>query len=233
MRKFWKYITVLIIISIPALANLGYSSDFQTWTDLTTIYKFSDRWRYDGDQGTRGLLSQSDFTLLYFRPSVRYRVNPWITAHGGIRFFQTIFDDDDDTFEIGPWQGLRLVWPMIGSYAISHYFRLEERMTWQTGEESDFDFTVRGRYQLGGRSPTYDILLKNGIYLSGSIEAFSDIETPIFINRMRYDAGVGTKLTDAWRVELRYLFQQGRRSASSAFGNDEHILRLRLFYRFN
>jgi hypothetical protein len=233
MQKFWIRITLLIIISIPALWRLGNSAEFQTWSDITTIYIFSDRWRYDGDQGTRGLLSQSDFTLLYFRPSVRYRINPWITAHGGIRFFQTIFDDDEDTFEIGPWQGLRIVPPLFGSYAISHYFRLEERMTWETGEESDFDFTVRARYQLGARSPNYDILLKNGIYLSGSIEAFSDIETPIFIDRMRYDAGVGTKLTDAWRVELRYLFQHGRRSSSSSFGNDEHILRLRFFYRFN
>ena len=233
MGKFWKYITVLIIISIPALANLGYSSEFQTWTDLTTIYKFSDRWRYDGDQGTRGLLSQSDFTLLYFRPSVRYRINPWITAHGGIRFFQTIFDDDEDAFEIGPWQGFRLVWPKIGSYAISHYLRFEERMIWQTEGDSDFDFTLRSRYQLGARSPNYDILLKNGIYLTGSIEAFSDIETPIFVNRLRYDVGAGTKLNDAWRVELHYLLQQGRRSAAAAFAADEHVLRLRLFYRFD
>ena len=106
-------------------------------------------------------------------------------------------------------------------------------MIWQTGGESDFDFTVRGRYQLGARSPNYDILLKNGIYLTGSIEAFSDIETPIFVNRLRYDVGAGTKLNDAWRVELHYLLQQGRRSAAAAFTADEHILRLRLFYTFN
>ena len=232
MHKFWIRITLVIIISIPALGRLGNSSEFQTWSDLATIYKFADNWRYDGDQGMRGVLSQSDFTLLYFRPSLRYRVNPWVTVHGGVRFFQTIFDDDEDTFEVGPWQGLRIVWPMIGKYAISHYLRFEERMIWQTGDESDFDFTLRSRYQLGARSPNYDILLKNGIYLTGSIEAFSDIETPIFVNRLRYDVGAGTKLNDAWRVELHYLLQQGRRSAAAAFTADEHILRLRLFYTF-
>ena len=145
MRKFWISVILIILISIPFLVKNGESADFQTWSDIATIYKFADRWRYDGDQGIRGLLSDSDFTMLYFRPSVRYRFKPWLTVHGGIRFFKTFIDDGDDTFEIGPWQGLRFVWPMIGSYAISHYLRLEERMVWQTEGERDSDFTVRGR----------------------------------------------------------------------------------------
>jgi hypothetical protein len=225
---------MLAIFSIapPLWVPPAHSADFQTWSDIATIYRFADGWRYDGDQGIRGVLSDSDFTLVYFRPSVRYRVNPWFTVHGGIRFFRTWFDDDDDTFEIGPWQGLRLVWPKLGGFAVSHYLRLEERMTWQTEGDSDFDFTVRGRYQLGARSPNYDILFKNGIYLTGSIEPFANIEKPTFINRIRYDVGAGTKVSDAWRVELHYLLQQGRRSASAAFSVDEHVLRLRLFYTF-
>ena len=234
MRKFCLNITILIIISIapPVLVRPAHGADFQTWSDIATIYKFADHWRYDGDQGIRGLLSNSDFTLLYFRPSVRYRAKSWFTIHGGIRFFQTFNDDEEDTFEIGPWQGLRFVWPSIGGYAISHYLRFEERMIWQTEGESDFDFTLRSRYQLGVKSPNFDILFKNGIYLMGSIEPFANIERPIFINRIRYDVGAGTQVSDAWRVQLHYLLQQGRRSASSAFSADDHAVRLRLFYTF-
>ena len=233
MRKLWISITVLIIISNPAMANFGHGADFQTWSDITTIYRFADRWRYDGDQGIRwGKLSDSDFTLLYIRPSVRYRVKPWFTVHGGIRFFQTFVDDEEDTFEIGPWQGLRFEWPKIGGYPITHYLRLEERMIWQTEGDNNSDFTVRSRYQLGSRSPNFDILFKNGIYLSGSIEPFADLERPLFINRIRYDIGLGTTFSDTWRVQLRYLLQQGRDSASDTFSTDEHILRLRFFYTF-
>ena len=235
MRKFWPGIASLIIIlTMPlTLVPSGHGADFQTWSDITTIYRFADGWRYDGDQGVRGVLSDSDFTLLYFRPSVRYRVRPWFTVHGGVRFFKTFNDDEDDTFEIGPWQGLRFVSPKIGRYAITHYLRLEERMTWETEGDSDFDFTVRARYQLGARSPNYDILFDNGIYLVGSIEPFADLEKPLFINRIRYVVGSGTKISDAWRVELNYLWQQGRSSASSSFGLDDHALRLRLFYTFD
>jgi hypothetical protein len=240
MRKFRLHITVLIGIFIPALVQFGHSADFQTWSDIATIYKINDRWRYDGDQGVRGVLSQNDFTLVYFRPSVRYRAKPWFTVHGGIRFFKTFIEDGDDTFEIGPWQGLRFVWPEIGSYAVSHYFRLEERMIWQTEGDSDFDFNLRGRYQLGLRSPNYDILLKNGIYLMGSLELFWGLEDDYFdsfANRIRWDFGVGTKLSDTWRVQLHYVLQDGRAIEDDIlqdpFNSEEHILRLRLFYTFN
>ena len=240
MLKFWISTILIIIISIPTLASSANGADFQTWSDIATIYRIADNWRYDGDQGIRGMLSGSDFTLLYFRPSVRYRARPWFTVHGGIRFFKTFIDDEEDTFEIGPWQGLRFLWPKIGSYAISHYFRLEERMIWQTQGEEDFDFNLRGRYQIGVRSPNFDILFKNGIYLLGSMELFWNLEdkfTDNFANRIRYDMGVGTKVSDAWRVQLHYVLQDGRAIEDDffrdPFDSDEHILRLRLFYTFD
>ena len=235
MLKLRPSITFLVLnLFLPSVLLLSaHGADYQTWSDITTIYGFAKDWRYDGDQGVRwGEQNGNDFTLLYIRPSVRYRAKPWLTVHGGIRFFQTFIDDEEDTFEIGPWQGLRFVWPTIGGYAISHYLRLEQRMIWQTEGEKDSDFTVRSRYQLGFRSPNYKILFKNGIYLTGSIEPFADLERPLFINRIRYDIGLGTEISDSWRVQLRYLLQQGRQSASAAFIADEHILRLRLFYTF-
>jgi hypothetical protein len=240
MQKFWLKIILIIIMVFLALENSGESAEFQTWSDIATIYKFSDNWRYDGDQGVRGLLSQNDFTLLYFRPSVRYRAKPWFTVHGGIRFFKNFYDNGEDTFEIGPWQGLRFVWPEIGSYAVSHYFRLEERMIWQTEGDRDSNFNLRGRYQFGVRSPNYDILFKNGIYLMGTVELFSSLEDDFFdnfANRIRWDFGVGTKISDTWRVQLHYVLQDGRAIEDDLFrdpfDSEEHILRLRLFYTFN
>ena len=239
MHKFLLIATIIIMISVVGLVRSGDCSDFQTWSDIATIYRFAEDWRYDGDLGVRGVLSDSDFTLLYFRPSVRYRAKSWFTVHGGIRFFKTFFDGDEDTFEIGPWQGLRFTWPKIGNYAISHYFRLEERMIWQTQGDEDFDFSLRGRYQIGVRSPNFDILFKNGVYLLGSVELFWNLEdnfTDNFANRIRYDMGVGTKVYDAWRVQLHYVLQDGRAIEDDffrdPFDSDEHILRLRLFYTF-
>jgi hypothetical protein len=57
-----------------------------------------------------------------------------------------------------------------------------------------------------------------------------------FVNRIRYDVGAGTKVSDAWRVELHYVLQDGREIEDlfqDLFSSEEHILRLRLFYTFN
>ena len=238
MRKLRISIFCLAIFALTAPVPVASGQDFQTWSDIATITKLSDNWRYDGDQGIRGVLSDSDFTLLYFRPSVRYRVNEWFTVHGGIRFFKTFFDEYSDTFEIGPWQGLRFTWPMIGTYAVSHYFRLEERMIWLTQGDSDFDFSLRARYQLGFRSPNYDVLFDNGLFWTGSIELFWNMDESFsnnFVDRIRYDVGVGTKVSDAWRVQLHLIFQDARSIEDlflAPFDSEELILRLRLFYTF-
>jgi hypothetical protein len=211
-------------------------SSFDIWTDITTIYNFSDRWRYDGDQGIRDVVSGSKFNLLYLRPSVRYRVNPWFTVHGGVRFFRTSFEDDPDTFEVGPWQGLRFIWPRFKGYAVSHFLRLEERMIWKANGESDFDFTLRSRYKLGVRTPNFDLLFPNGIYMTGSLELFWNLEDGFgqnLLNRIRYDLGAGTNISKAWRVELHGISQDGGEIDLDPFSSDEKILRVRLFYRFN
>jgi hypothetical protein len=111
-------------------------------------------------------------------------------------------------------------------------------MFWHSSQGSNFDFILRSRYQLGFRSPTWDILFKNGIFLKGSIELFWDLEDSFFdnvVNRIRYDLGVGTYFSKAWRVELHYLLQDGRaieQAFENPFRTKEHILRLRFFYQF-
>lgn len=235
MKRFLISITILIIFTNPTTGQSDDSS-FETWSDITTIYNFSDRWQYNGDQGIRGVLSGSDFTALYVRPSVRYRVKPWFTVHGGIKFAQTFFENDEDTFELRPWQGLRFTWPKIDGYIVTHYLRLEERMKWSIGQSRDFDFTLRSRYKIGAKSPNFDILFDNGIFLSASVEAFWNVREGFFenfVNRIRYQVGVGTKVSDAWLVQLNYIQQDGRTIEQDAFSTNQHIMRLRLFYQFN
>jgi len=235
--KFRIGIILLIFFMNPTVVQSGVNTDFQTWLDITTIYDWG-RWKYNGDQGIRGVLSGNDFNILYVRPSVLYRVKPWFTVHGGIGFFQSFIEDLANISELRPWQGLRFVWPRIGGYVFHHFLRLEERMFWHSGQGNSSDFILRSRYQLGFRSPTWDILLKNGIFLKGSIELFWDLEDSFFdkiVNRIRYDLGVGTYFSRAWRVELHYVLQDGRaieQAFQNPFRSEEHILRLRLFYEF-
>jgi hypothetical protein len=239
MRNAWIGVIFVVVFMYPGVAKPDSDRNFQTWFDITTIYDW-ERWKYNGDYGLRGIVSRSEFKLMFLRPSVLFQVKPGLTLHGGIGFFRTFFDDADDTFELRPWQGLRFVWPRIGGYVITHFLRLEERMTWETEGEKEYDFTLRARYQLGFRSPTWDVLFKNGLFLRASMEFFWNLEESLgdnFINRIRYFFGAGTHVSKTWRVELQYTLQDGRAIEDELFrdpfDSEEHILRLRLFYTFN
>ncbi len=218
------------------VVRAGDQASWESWSDITTIYDFSDRWQYNGDQGIRLGLDGDDFTLFYFRPSILYRVKPGLTLHGGVGFFQSFFEVDADLFELRPWQGVRFLWPKIGGFTFSHFLRLEQRITRLTGQRSESDFTLRTRYQLGAVSPTYNILFERGIFFNGAVEGFWDTSSSFsdnFKNRIRYFVGAGTKVSKAWRVELQYVQQDGRAIRQDSFSTDERIIRLRLFYKFN
>ena len=93
-----------LLYAVPARAQDIKFQEFNTWADLATIKNYSDRFRYDGDYGIRGLLTSSDWTLVYLRPSVRYRMKPWLTLHGGAALFYNFFDGEDLP-ELRPWVG--------------------------------------------------------------------------------------------------------------------------------
>jgi hypothetical protein len=215
-------------------ANNDVSKEF--WGDITTIYDISDRWQYNGDQGYRTSFSDNKFHLLYFRPSVSYMTKQGVTLHGGVGLFKSIIDNDADVFELRPWAGLQFPWPQIKGFRFSHYFRLEERLFWIKDRETVSTSSLRGRYQLGLVSPTYNILMKNGIFFMVAMELFWPLENSFNVNfsdRIRTHVGVGSRVTDNWRAELQYVVQDGRALAQDSFTRDERIIRLRLFYNFD
>lgn len=193
----WTLLLMLLglIMAMPRSAASQDSrfTEFHTWSDVTTIYNFSARFRYDGDYGIRGLLTDRNWTQIYFRPSVRYRVRPWLSLHGGAALFYSFFNDVEDLPELRPWVGLRMPWPRIGGFVFSHYFRLELREFFLTGDD-EWETVLRGRYQLQVRSPDFDIGAAKRLYVQTSVEVFEDLNSSItntFGDRFRYNIGIG------------------------------------------
>jgi len=209
MRKFCTSILLLIIFSIPTMvASAGDDTSDEFWGDITTIYNFENRWQYNGDQGYRTAFSDNKFHLFYFRPPFSYLVSPGVTLHGGVGLFKSVIANDADIFELRSWQGLRFLWPDIGGFTFSHFLHLEQRLLWVKKPVDDFNSTVRARYQLGVVSPTYNILYDNGIFFMGGIELFWNMKTSFtdnFSDRIRSHVGVGSQVSDDWRVEFQYV----------------------------
>jgi len=220
----------------PAASQEPRFSEFHTWSDIATIYNFSDRFRYDGDYGLRGLLQDDYWTLLYLRPSVRYRNPSWLSLHGGAALFYNFLSGEADLPELRPWVGARFVWPRLNGFDFSHYFRLELR-AFYIDEEAQWDAYFRGRYQLAVTSPDFTIGTADAFYILLSAEAFEDLASSDITtigDRFRFNLGIGKKVTGALRMELNYVFHTLRLSdARGDFDFDDHVVRLRLFYSFN
>jgi hypothetical protein len=218
-----------------ATCHAAEFNDFQTWWDISTIYKFNDRWQYAGDQGTRGFLSNEDWRAMYIRPAVRFTVRQWLSMYGGIGFSYTYQKFPGDRVEIRPWLGARFYWPRPGGFVFSHYFRLEDRFNYSQFRDV-WDSAFRARYKLGLKTPTFDIAGAEGFYAVSSIELFKELSGALFerfANRGRIDVGPGKRFGESWRAELHYLYQSSGLFVQEGIQTDEHILRLRLFYVFN
>ena len=211
-------------------------SEFHTWTDVATIYKFGDAFRYDGDYGIRGLLTDDDWTLIYLRPSVRYKTHSWLRLHGGIALFYNFFNTVEDLPELRPWVGVRFVGPKPGGWVISNYLRLEYR-AFYLKDEDKWDTVLRGRWQLQVTTPDFSIGEAERFYALASIEPFEEFGTSVgfgLSERIRTNIGIGKRVTPTLRIDLNYLFHRIRVSeAARDFELDDHVVRLRFFYSFN
>jgi len=245
MRSFIRQRLTLVLILMgviatttprPAAPQQFEFDEFHTWTDVATIYKFSDAFRYDGDYGIRGLLTDDDWTLIYLRPSVRYRTHPRLRLHGGIALFYTFFNTVEDLPELRPWVGVRFVGPDPGGWVISNYLRLEYR-AFYLKDEDKWDAVWRGRWQLQVTTPDFAIGAAERFYALASIEPFTEFGSSIngiLGERIRTNIGMGKKVTPALRIDLNYVFHKIRVSDEGRdFDLDDHIVRLRFFYNFN
>jgi len=228
-----------MLLCIATVTSFGFaqeeydSAEFDTWTDIATIYKFNDQWRYDGDYGIRSLLTSRGFYQYYLRPSARYRAKRWLMLHGGIAYFRTTFDEGDAVNEIRPWVGLRLVGPRPGKFVFSHYFRAEWRSFYRGDDERET--SGRARYQLQFTSPRFKIGRAEGFYALTFVEFFKTFGASLEgfeLAQFRFDIGVGKQLTRGFRLELNYLLQKVTVEDTGLEPND-HILRLRMNYSFN
>jgi len=216
----------------PVGAQEPLFDEFHTWTDLATIYNISDRFRYDGDYGIRGLITDRNWTQWYLRPSVRYRPRTWLTLHGGVGLFYTVLPADDLP-ELRPWVGVRVTGPALKGFAVRNYLRLELRAFYLKGMQ-EWDVGTRGRWQLQVTSPFFDMLSANEFYAVTSVEPFFDLSSNTvegFGDRFRFTLGLGKVVSDALRVELNYLFHKVRiPDQGGSLDTNDHVVRLRFFY---
>jgi len=201
----------------------------QLWLDYHMYFKFKARWEYFGDIGYRTIPENWAWHTILVRPSVRYIAPKLWEASGGVGFFQTFIKDEQNSFELRPWQGFKIKWPSFKPIYFLHYFRLEERVFFPEGDPMEFNF--RARYQLGLKAIIYRFENEDHIFIPAYIEFFWNFGpkiTEVFSNRNRISAGIGYRTHKGWTFEFRFVGQNGRSGADEQYSTAERLYQFKV-----
>lgn len=70
-------------------------------------------------------------------------------------------------------------------------------------------------------------------YIKGMWELFVPFDksaTELFVNNQRFYAALGQRVSDRFRYEIFYIWQESREFVDDGFETSENIIRLRFFY---
>jgi len=204
--------------------------DTQAWIDYYSYFYFKPTLQYYGDAGVRSDLQTWDWFMAYIRPSVRWKKHELWELHGGIGFFKTINVDTTNTFEIRPWQGLRVNWPGWKPVRFNHYIRIEERLNFIT-DNWTLEANLRFRYRLGANVLLVTINEESKLTLPTYFELFWDVGEQIseqFSNRTRLGVGISYKMNEKWTFEFHFVAQNSRTGSDQEFATSDRLLQLKL-----
>ncbi|MCH7548964.1 MAG: DUF2490 domain-containing protein, partial [Candidatus Krumholzibacteriota bacterium] len=186
----------------------------QVWADYHLHYFRNRTVEYYGDGGLRFLTGEFSWAQGYVRPSVRFHNFQHFDLHLGLGVFYTYNEGISDELEVRPWQGVRARWPSLGPLVFSHYVRLEERISAETGSR-DLSLALRLRYKLGTRIPIKKAFHHHDLdplYIPISGEVFLDVGDNIellFRDQARFDTGLGFIFNNTYAFTDRFSGEEG------------------------
>jgi len=223
-----------LVISFGTVAAQDSDSSFvsnQGWFDFYSYWHVKPTIQFYGDTGIRYRHNDPSWWTVNTRPSVRFMQGNWIEPRGGIGFFYTFNQNISDRFEVRPWQGALVRWPTLAHRLnFKHYFRLEERLLFQTQNDWDFSAKLRLRYQIGTRIPL-PIIGRHDLSLPLTAEWFVRIQGSVnesFSDRARYTVGIADKVNDMWSVELLFTVQNSRVGDDKTFSVSDKLFQLKV-----
>ena len=231
MKTALRNVTAAIFLTGLVAPSISHASDIerQLWLDYNLTSHRSSKWDVFGDLGYRTTFEDPRFRRYVIRPNALTYWRDW-KFMGGVGNFITWNDDNDNTWEVRPWQGAEVMWPRT-KVRLKHLFRLEQRMTFDMDNSDDNTFSLRFRYRI-----SYDINWTNpekGSYWRTplSLEGFTTLSgtDDEWSEDSRAVAAIDYIFGPRWTAGVDFTWQKSAapwiRGAA-----DEFYLRLRVFH---
>lgn len=233
-------ILLYLLFFLPSFSLFSQTNTFQIWLDYDQKNKINSKWDFIADYGIR-----SDFEeWMRYHGRAAFVLNPGkkLSYYGGLGLFYLTNFNSFNTIEIRPWQGFLISAPDFGRFNFKNYFRLEERLVFGL-DNSYTNFTLKLRYKLGLKIPINEKTIKDKtFYVPISFELFFNLafsEEPINNDRIRFEIGLGYRISEKTNVTLLYTLQEVYFKENNyidfgeGFINIDNIVRITLSQRFN
>jgi hypothetical protein len=195
-------------------------------------FEINNRLEYFGDMSYRTATSGYDFKRFMLRPSIRYHWTYELDLIGGLGLLGTWEAEDYITFELRPYQGIRLNWLRIWRMNLKQRGLMEERLIWNN--QGEFDPNLRFRYRIKTKLPLNKSSIQyKTLYIPFSYEVFANVgpkEVEKFQNRARAMIGLGYVFSDKWIGEFEVTFQRSRSTETDELSLSDRIFRFKLTY---
>ena len=237
-REFGKWVllmlTGLLLLSQPEkmTAQDETPSTTQLWFFWHHNHYFTPRFNYLGDIGYRQEYPYDKWRRINFRPGVQWSAGSLVDIAGGIGIWYTVQKIIPNSFELRPWQGVKIHWPTLGRFNFDHYARLEQRFNYSMGVDEIWNFALRSRYRLNVTFPlNHPGIIDNTLFVRINAEFFLNLGKSLeerFVDDRRYTVGLGYRFNPIWRLELLYVIEQSRAFSEEGFKVNSHIIQVRL-----
>ena len=227
-----RYPLIIVLSLIGALSSRAQEEiiDHQLWFDVMPHFEINNRLEFYGDGSYRTSTTGDKFRRFVLRPSIRYHWTYELDLIGGLGFFLTFEEEDYNTIELRPYQGVRLNWPKIWRLNFKHRGIVEERLLWNN--QGDFDPNLRFRYRIKTKLPLNKQSMQyNTLYIPISYEIFANVgpdEVERFHNRARANIGLGYVFSEKWIGEFEITFQRSRSTKTDELILSDRIFRFKL-----
>jgi hypothetical protein len=239
MRKeFRKWVLLilapLLLFSQPKkmMAQDETAITTQSWLFWHHNHYITHRFRYIGDIGYRQELPYDNWIRLNFKPGIQWSAGSIVDLTGGIGFYYTMQKIIPNSFELRPWQGIKVHWPILGRFSFDHYARFEQRFNRSIGSTEQWSSVLRSRYRLNVIIPINNTgIIDKTLFVRVNAELFWDMGKSIeerFVNKNRYTMGIGYRFNPKWRLELYYLAEQSKAFSEEGFKVNSHIIQVSL-----
>ncbi len=231
-RGYFNKALLAALLFIWNLTTYGQEEiiDHQLWFDVMPHFEINNRLEFYGDGSYRTSITGNKFRRFVLRPSLRYHWTYELDLLGGLGGFLTFEENDNNTIELRPYQGVRLNWPKIWRMNFKHRGIVEERLLWNN--QGDFDPNLRFRYRIKTKLPLNKPNMQyKTLYIPMSYEVFANVgpeEIERFHNKARAILGLGYVFSEKWIGEFEVMFDRSRSTKTDELILSDRIFRFKL-----